>query len=130
MDSDLEKANHTVQAYDDLMRKGEKEEAQALFKDTLDTSAETPLGLEWLPVIRRMDSGYAQLQQFLRILSFDPNREQTYKEISELLESAPESFNSEKRHDYLETLNSIDGVNHKWLRKFNLNLAAPHAAST
>ncbi|MBB3059430.1 hypothetical protein [Microbulbifer rhizosphaerae] len=121
-DSSIERANQVVQTYDQLYYEGKKEQAAALLRTTLNTSDKGPLGPEWIAVVRRMDNGYEQLQQLLRIVAAAPRRETTYREIAELLASAPENFNIEQRHRYLAALNGIDGVEQRLLDRYALQL--------
>ena len=126
-DSNIERVNDIIQNYDELYYSGKTEQATALLNGAIESTQNSPLGAEWIAAVQRVENGYEQLQLYLRLVAATPNREATYIEIAELLNSAPESFKSEQRDNYLIALSRIEGVNENFLTKHGLLPVAPAA---
>lgn len=119
-ESDDEKIHDIFMAHDQLVLEGKRKEAGQLFHKALEKEGSGPLDPIWLPLVRARGNGYEQLVYHLRILQADPENEETYKSIANLVEFAPEAFHLEVKENYYTELARVTGVRPDLLKKYDL----------
>lgn len=118
--SDLDKLSEFYQEYNRLYIYERYEEADNLrFKVLTENSQQGQLDEIWLPVVMELENGYWKLEWYLRILAGHPDREASYAEIVEILDSAPKG-DQIKKNRYLKSLKEIAGIHHDLLQKYGL----------
>ena len=55
-----------------------------------------------------------------QVLRYNPNREETYIEISNLIEFAPQKFKNEMKDEFLKDIYTIEGIREDYLKKSGL----------
>ena len=106
--------------HDKLVLLDQRKEAQELLVSEIAKEGEGPLDPLWMPLIRAGSNGYIQLGYLVRVLQGNPDREQTYEEIANLIETAPDSFQVEVKPRLLADINAISGIRNEWLDKYSL----------
>lgn len=124
-ESDDERLHYVFVKHDLLVVQGKRQEANKLLESVLSEEGEGSLDPLWLPLVRASGNGYVQLGYLIRVLAGDPNREKTYKEISNLIEFAPQSFHDGVKPRFLSDVNAIPGVRVEYLNKYELLAVDP-----
>lgn len=117
----LERAAHTTRTYTKLLNAGEGAQALKLLDQEVDFTSDSPIAQEWLPAIQGVRNGYLQLQLYARVLAGNPAREDTYQEISRLIEVAPEEFQMGPKLEFLNQLQGIPNIEPVMLAKYGLS---------
>jgi len=117
-ESDDEKASRIFKKHYSLLLEGRREDASRLLDKTLE--GEGPLDPIWLPLVHANSNGYFQLFHYLRILAADPEREETYLAIANLVKFSPEAFHVEKKSLYYADIAKIKNVQFNFLEKYGL----------
>ncbi len=119
-ESEAERLSRFYKTYDSLVLAGKIDEAQKLQSQVLAIGSDLPLDETWLPLVQAQRNGYDKLSNYLRILAGNTQREETYKEISELIAKAPDTFNRETKSIYIKELNELPFVERLFLKKYGL----------
>ncbi len=115
-----QKIHDAYKKHESLMSEGRTKDAYVLFIEVLKEQQGDRLDPIWIPFIRIHGSGYERLSYFMRVLRHSPNMESLYKELSKLIESAPQIFHTEVKARYFSDLMAIDGIDKELLRKYRL----------
>ena len=113
--------------YTDLVRDSRRllfyqqyEDAEKLRKETMAEVFDDEVDIIWLSLIKNENDGYVKFQMYLQLLESSPDYEIIYKEIADLIDSAPEEFQEKDKTRYLKELMAIEGVHQVLLERYDL----------
>jgi len=91
-DSDIEKFRDYRFGHNRLLVYERFDDANKLRTGTLASIFDDEIDKIWWPVIYREDNGYAKLNLYSSLLAGNPDHEEIYEEIADILDAAPESL--------------------------------------
>jgi len=113
--------------YTDLVRDSRKllfyqqfEDAEKLRKEIMAEVFDDEVDIIWLPLVKNENDGYVKFQMYLRLLESNPDYEIIYKDIADLMVSAPEEFQEKDKTRYLKEIMAIEGVYQVLLERYDL----------
>lgn len=95
-------------------------EASALRSETLAGMTGDTLAQVWLPVVQEEPDVARRLDLYSRILAANPERESSYEEIAEIINTSVEEFTMKEKRHYLKKLRAIKGINYSFLDAYGL----------
>lgn len=118
-ETDADKVRLFYMEYDRLVLEDRTVLAEKLINETLSGLGEV-ISEEWVAVLQKQVDGYDKLFNYTHLLAGNVQREETYKEISGLLDRAPQAFKDEKLVLYMDMLQEIPDVQQDLLVKYGL----------
>lgn len=116
-DSEYDRISRVSAKVEQLLLQGKREEGQQLIIKEIGSG--DLLDPAWSRLASQLDR-YLLLEVYERIVSAEPSRERTYKDIADLIETAPDSFHEEVKTRYFSALKSIPKVSLDYLEKYGL----------
>jgi hypothetical protein len=120
-DAEVNKFISYYHAYQNFVLTDQPEEVEKLRVKTLSEIADDKLDIVWLPLVEMEKDELQKLRLYLRILAGNPEDELTYANIGFLINNVLSGEEqSQKRFQFLASLQEIEGVNHDLLKQYNL----------
>jgi len=117
--SETEEIYKFYKEYSRLTLRKDFDGASSLHEDILNGQGSKPLSLNWLTVVKTFRDNKKKLYFYVQILEGHPNRENTYREIAELLKKIKVLDTVEAKNYYVK-LQKIDGIRKDLLLKYQL----------
>jgi len=119
-DTDLIKYTDLVRDSRKLLFYQQYEDAEKLRKETMAEVFDDEVDIIWLPIVKNENDGYVKFQMYLQLLESNPDYEIIYKDIADLIDSAPVEFQEKDKTRYLKEIMAIEGVHHVLLERYDL----------
>ena len=74
----------------------------------------------WIPFVQDLPNGYSKLEMYIGLLAGDVEREASYAEIADAIDTFPEGLHINDKYSYLKTLEEIKDVRQDFLAKYKL----------